>query len=95
MGATLTARADDGSFSDLFCQGRARASTVVCADQAYSAENAVSAGGSDEFLMRRYQRGDDQAFQQLYGKSEGATRSYLLNATTPQYAGPGIAEGAP
>jgi ferric-dicitrate binding protein FerR (iron transport regulator) len=30
-----------------------------------------------------------------YGKSEGATRSYLLNVTTPQYAGPGIAEGAP
>jgi ferric-dicitrate binding protein FerR (iron transport regulator) len=30
-----------------------------------------------------------------YGKSEGATRSYLLNATTPPYSGAGIAEGAP
>lgn len=29
------------------------------------------------------------------GKSEGATRSYLLNATTPPYSGAGIAEGAP
>ena len=30
-----------------------------------------------------------------YGKSEGAARYYLLNVTAPQYAGPGIAEGAP
>jgi hypothetical protein len=30
-----------------------------------------------------------------YGKSEGATRSYLLNATTPPYSGAGIAEGTP
>ena len=30
-----------------------------------------------------------------YGKSEGAARFYLLNATIPEYAGPGIAEGAP
>jgi hypothetical protein len=30
-----------------------------------------------------------------YGKSEGATRSYLLNATTPPYSGAGITEGAP
>jgi ferric-dicitrate binding protein FerR (iron transport regulator) len=30
-----------------------------------------------------------------YGKNEGATRSYLLNATTPAYSGAGSAEGAP
>lgn len=30
-----------------------------------------------------------------YGRSEGAARFYLLNATTPGYTGPGIAEGAP
>jgi ferric-dicitrate binding protein FerR (iron transport regulator) len=30
-----------------------------------------------------------------YGKSEGATRSYLLNATTPPYSGAGITEGTP
>jgi hypothetical protein len=30
-----------------------------------------------------------------YGKSEGATRSYLLDATTPPYSGAGISEGAP
>jgi hypothetical protein len=30
-----------------------------------------------------------------YGKSEGATRSYLLNAATPPYSGAGATEGAP
>jgi hypothetical protein len=30
-----------------------------------------------------------------YGKSEGTTRSYLLDVTTPPYAGAGINEGAP
>jgi hypothetical protein len=30
-----------------------------------------------------------------YGKNEGGTRFYLLNATTPPSSGPGIAEGAP
>jgi ferric-dicitrate binding protein FerR (iron transport regulator) len=30
-----------------------------------------------------------------YGKSEGATRSYLLSAMNPPYSGAGITEGAP
>ena len=30
-----------------------------------------------------------------YGKSEGATRSYLLNAPVSQYSGAGVAEGVP
>jgi RNA polymerase sigma-70 factor, ECF subfamily len=46
----VTALVDDRSFSSVFCQSRAHASTAE----------------SDDVLMRRYQRGDEQAFRQLY-----------------------------
>jgi RNA polymerase sigma-70 factor, ECF subfamily len=46
----VTALVDDRSFSGVFCQSRAHGSTAE----------------SDEVLMRRYQRGDEQAFRQLY-----------------------------
>jgi ferric-dicitrate binding protein FerR (iron transport regulator) len=44
---------------------------------------------------RSHQLNTAQSRAADYGKSEGATRYYLLNVTAPQYAGPGIAEGAP
>ena len=76
MGATVTALAGDRSFSDLFCEDRRRGSIVVCADQCFSAKSAGSTA-EDEVLMRRYQRGDDQAFQQLYERHRASLRRFV------------------
>jgi RNA polymerase sigma-70 factor (ECF subfamily) len=77
MGATVTALVDNRSFSDLFCPGDTRGSTVVFAYQSISAKGAGSTAESDEVLMRRYQRGDDQAFHQLYERHRAALRRFV------------------
>jgi ferric-dicitrate binding protein FerR (iron transport regulator) len=46
-------------------------------------------------LWRSHELNATQTRVADYGKSEGATRSYLLNATTPPYSGAGITEGTP
>jgi RNA polymerase sigma-70 factor, ECF subfamily len=72
MGATVTALVDHGSFQGLFYEDRARGATTAFANQSSSAKAADSAAASDEVLMRRYQRGDDQALQQLYERHRAA-----------------------
>jgi RNA polymerase sigma-70 factor, ECF subfamily len=66
MGATVTALVGDRSFSDLFCQDRTRGSI-----------KSAGSAAADEVLMRRYQRGDDQAFQQLYERHRASLRRFV------------------
>ena len=56
---------------------------------------AVFAAIAVSLTWRSHQLNAAQSRAADYGKSEGAARYYLLNVTAPQYAGPGIAEGAP
>ena len=57
----MTALVDNSSFSGLFCQSRAHGSTSE----------------SDEVLTRRYQRGDDQAFRQLYERHRASLLRFV------------------
>jgi RNA polymerase sigma-70 factor, ECF subfamily len=77
MGATVTALVDNRCFSDLLCPGDTRGSTVVFAYQSISAKGAGGTAESDEVLMRRYQRGDEQAFNQLYERHRAALRRFV------------------
>jgi RNA polymerase sigma-70 factor, ECF subfamily len=59
----VSALVDSRNFFDLFCPGGTRGSTVVFAYQS--------------ILMRRYQRGDDQAFHQLYERHRASLRRFV------------------
>jgi len=61
LGAIVTALVDNRSFSGTFCQSRARRSTAA----------------SDEVLMRRYQRGDEDAFRQLYERHRASLQRFV------------------
>jgi RNA polymerase sigma-70 factor (ECF subfamily) len=76
-GATVTALVDNRSFSDLLYPVGTRGSTVVFADQPISAKGVGSTVESDEVLMRRYRRGDDQSFYILYERHRASLRRFV------------------
>jgi RNA polymerase sigma-70 factor (ECF subfamily) len=77
MGANVTALVDNRNFSALFRPGGTRGSTVVFAYRSTSAKGAGNTTESDEALMRRYQRGDDRAFDQLYERHRASLRRFV------------------
>jgi RNA polymerase sigma-70 factor, ECF subfamily len=76
MGATVIALVDDSSLANLW-QRRPSVPTVVPARQPTAVTSAGSAAGSDEALMQRYRRGDDQAFQELYERHRASLRRFV------------------
>jgi RNA polymerase sigma-70 factor (ECF subfamily) len=74
MGATVNALVVYRNFSGPFCPGDMRGSTVV---QSISTSGTGSTAESDEVLMQRYQRGDDQAFHQLYERHRASLRRFV------------------
>jgi RNA polymerase sigma-70 factor (ECF subfamily) len=77
MGATVTALIDNRNFSGLFCPSGTPGSTVIFAYQSSSATGTGSTAEPDEVLMRRYQRGDDQAFHQLYERHRASLGRFV------------------
>jgi RNA polymerase sigma-70 factor, ECF subfamily len=76
MGARVAALVGDKSLAVLFCRTRTRGSTVVFADPT-AAKAIGSKIETDEVLMRRYQRGDDQAFQLLYERHRAPLHRFV------------------
>jgi RNA polymerase sigma-70 factor, ECF subfamily len=73
----VTALVDVEELSEVLCPGGRRGSAVVFAYQALSSKGTGSTTESDEVLMHRYQRGDDQAFHQLYERHRASLRRFV------------------
>jgi RNA polymerase sigma-70 factor, ECF subfamily len=73
----VTALVDAGSFSNLHWQDRPCGSTAVFTYESTSANKTGSKGESDEVLMRRYQQGDDEAFEQLYARYRASLHRFV------------------